>query len=236
MRTINTQKIDLFRIFNEFTTNEEYPFVQYQTMDGQIIYKFDEKIMGEYSTNKDNTDILLKWFENAPYGISFKVKIKEMGTYKFMAINLNDTGRIEYKTQWKEDDLATIDDIINTYNYVKKLIEKINNEKNKVQFEIPHNEEFKYAFINTIQKFQLPDKYFINHNDLSEFARYFYPYVALVIEPRKRQSKIKKDDEKSKFGTYLRYKRVSKYENQARIEQRILYFMKNYDYNDKSSS
>lgn len=234
LRTINTQKIDLFRIFNEFTTNEEYPFVQYQTMDGQIIYKFDEKIMGEYSSSKDNADILLKWFENAPYGISFKVKIKEMGSYKFMAINLNETGRIEYKTQWKEDDLATINDIINTYNYVKKLIEKINKEKNKVQFELPHNEEFKYAFINTIQKFQLPDKYFINHNDLSEFARYFFPYIALVIEPRKRQSKIKKDNEKSKFGTYLRYKRVSKYENQARIEQRILYFMKNYDYNDKS--
>ena len=28
-----------------------------------------------------------------------------------MAINLSDTGRVEYKTQWKEDDKATISDI-----------------------------------------------------------------------------------------------------------------------------
>ena len=58
----------------------------------------------------------------------------------------------------------------------------------------------------------------------------------MVIEPRKRQSKIKKGTEKSKFGTYLRYKRVSKYENQARIEQRVLYFIRNYDYNDQTLS
>jgi len=28
-----------------------------------------------------------------------------------MAIDLFDNGRVEYKTQWKEDDMATIDDI-----------------------------------------------------------------------------------------------------------------------------
>ena len=69
--------------------------------------------------------------------------------------------------------------------------------------------------MNTILKFELPDNFIINHNDLSEFSRYFYPYVALVIEPRKRQAKVQKGTEKSKFGTYLRYKRVSKYENQG---------------------
>ena len=42
-----------------------------------------------------------------------------------MAINLNETGRIEYKTQWKEEDMATIDDIKKTYDYVKDLIKKI---------------------------------------------------------------------------------------------------------------
>jgi hypothetical protein len=234
LRTINTKRIDLFRIFNEFVTSDSYPFVQYQSPDGQIVYKFNEKVMSDYVDKNDNTNILLNWFENAPYGISFKVKIHEMSAYKFMAINLNDIGRMEYKTQWKENDLATTKDIINTYDYVRKLIKKINNENNKVEFEIPNDIEFKYAFINSIQKFSLPDKYAINHNDLSEFARYFFPYISLVIEPRKRQSKIKQEVEKSKFGTYLRYKRVTKYENQARIEQRILYFIKNYDYNDKS--
>jgi hypothetical protein len=226
-------KMDLFRIFNEFITTNKYPFIQYQTADGQIVFKYNDKDIIEYSNKKENIDVLSKWFENAPYGISFKVRIIEREIEKFMAINLNENGRIEYKTQWKEEDMATIDDIKKTYNYVKNLIRKINLEKNKAKFDIPQNNEFKYAFINTIQKFELPEKFIINHNDLSEFSRYFYPYIALVIEPRKRQSKIKKIDEKSKFGTYLRYKRVSKYENQARIEQRVLYFMRNYDYSDQ---
>lgn len=234
LRMTKDSKLDLYRIFDRFETTDKYPFIQYQTIDGQIIFKFNEKEITEYSSKKDNVNVLSKWFENAPYGISFKVKITEKGEEKFMAINLNETGRIEYKTQWKEEDMATIEDIKNTYTYVKDLIAKLNKEKNKVEFEIPDESEFKYAFINTIQKFVLPEDFMIDHNDLSEFSRFFYPYVALVIEPRKRQAKVKKEEEKSKFGTYLRYKRVSKYENQARIEQRVLYFMRNYDYNDKS--
>jgi len=51
-----------------------------------------------------------------PTGISFKVKINEKGTDLFMAINLNESGRIEYRTQWKEEYMATIEDIWNTYN------------------------------------------------------------------------------------------------------------------------
>ena len=39
--------------------------------------------------------------------------------------------------------------------------------------------------------------------------------------------------ESSKYGTDLRYKRVTKYENKAKIENRIIYFMRNYDYTDK---
>ena len=42
-----------------------------------------------------------------------------------MGIKLNDFGRIEYKTQWKETEMSTIDDIVNTYDYIKKLIRKI---------------------------------------------------------------------------------------------------------------
>ena len=71
----------------------------------------------------------------------------------------------------------------------------------------------------------------INHNDLSDFCRYFYPYVSLVIEPRKRSSK-NREETKGKFGTYLRYKKVDKFENEAKIEHRIIYFMKNYEYTD----
>lgn len=225
-------KLDLFRIFNEFAPTEKYPFIQYQTTDGQIIFKYKEDDITEYTRDKENTELLSKWFENAPYGISFKVKITEKGIDKFMAINLNDQGRIEYKTQWKEEDGATIEDIKYTYSYIKDLIKILNEQNNRFEALIPDNEEFRYAFINTIQKFELPENFVINHNDLSEFSRYFYPYVALQIEPRKRLSKETKLEEKSKFGTYLRFKRVTGYENSARIEQRIIYFMRNYEFTD----
>jgi hypothetical protein len=236
LRLVEGTKIDLYRIFKEFEPNNQYPFIQYQTPDGQIVFSFSEGSINEYQKKKDNMEVLSKWFENAPYGISFKVKINEKDNDKFMAINLNESGRIEYKTQWKEDDMATINDIKKTYAYVKNLIKKINEERNRVKIDIPDDSEFKYAFINTIQKFELPENFVVNHNDLSEFSRYFYPYVALVIEPRKRQAKVQKGDDKSKFGTYLRYKRVTKYENQARLEQRIMYFMRNYEYSDQTLS
>ena len=230
---IDMGKLNLFRIFNEFVVNKDYPFIQYQTLDGQIAFKFDEKEIQEYHSQRDRVDLLSKWFENAPYGISFKVRVDYSD--KFMAIGLNENGRIEYKTQWKEEDMATIDDIKKTYIYVRNLIMKINKEKkNRIKFKIPQDPEYRYAFINSIQKFVLPNNYTINHNDLSEFSRYFYPYISLVIEPRKRQSKTVKTEELSKYGTYLRYKRISKYENQQRIEQRILYFMRNYEYTDQS--
>ncbi len=225
-------KLDLFRIFNEFVPNDKYPFIQYQTSEGQIIFKYKEDNINQYIKDKENSELLSKWFENAPYGISFKVKINEKGIEKFMAINLNDQGRIEYKTQWKEEDNATIDDIKFTYAYVKDLITILNKDNNKFDSLIPEDDEFRYAFINTIQKFELPENFVISHNDLSEFSRYFHPYVSLVIEPRKRLSKESKVEEKSKFGTYLRFKRVTGYENSARIEQRIIYFMRNYEFTD----
>jgi hypothetical protein len=169
-----------------------YPYTQYQTIEGGGVYKYEEAEINRYAKDRDNMDVLFKWFENAQYGISFKIKINEKwteGRDKFISIGLNENGRIEYKTQWQESDGATIDDIKKTYRYVKELIKKINSENKRITIDEPLDEEFKYAFINTIQKFELPEKFVINHNDLSEFSRFFYPYIALVIEPRKRQAK-----------------------------------------------
>ena len=222
-------QINLYRIFTEFEINDQYPFIQYQTFDGQIIFKFNQNAIDELSQHETNVNILSKWFENSPYGVSFKMKI---GLDKYMVINLSDLGRIEYKTQWREDDKATLNSIYDTYDIIRELVKKINEGDNKVVFIIPHNDEFKYAFINTIQQFELPEKFVINHNDLSEFARFFFPFVVVVIEPRKRESKMKESG-KGKFGTYLRYKRVSKYENQSKIEQRILYLLRNYEYTEQ---
>src|SRR3990167_3141030 len=81
--------------------------------------------MGEFSKSKDNIDMVTKWFENTPYGISFKIRLVNekdgITTEKFMGIGITEIGKIEYKTQWKEEDHANMNDILNTYDYVKNL-------------------------------------------------------------------------------------------------------------------
>ncbi len=230
--TTSETKFNLYRIFDNFIVNQKYPFIQYQTPDSQLTYKFYT-----HSEKIDNQDVLAKWFENAPYGISFKIKLnneKIKTDDKYISINLHETGRIEYKITWKEDDEATVEDINETYNYVRDLLRKINSENKKIKFILPPDDRFKYAFINTIQKFTIPENFKINHNDLSEFSRFFFPYISLVIEPKKRKSKKQEEvEETSKYGTYLRYKRISKYDNRTKMHLRILYFLRNYELSDR---
>jgi len=225
-------KLDLYRIFNEFIVNKEYPFVLYQTIDGNIVYKFHEEEINKYMSTPANSELLTKWFENTPIGITCRFPITDKFGERFLSVTINDNGRMEYKIVWKEEDNASFDDLKLSFPHINKLINKLNSEKNRQRFYIPEESEFKYAFINTVQKFELPEKFNINHNDISEFARFFYPYVALVIEPRKRQS-LSDKEETGKYGTYLRFKRVSKYDNQTKIEMRIIHLLSNYDATDK---
>jgi hypothetical protein len=223
--TVSQEKYNLYKIFDSFIVNEEYPFVQYQTPDAQITYKFYEK-----SKTINDKEILNKWFETAPYGISFKIRIDED---KYMSINFNENGRLEYKVTFREEDGASFDDIKKSYLYVNNLLLKINSENKKIKIVLPTEDEYKYAFINTILKFTLPEKFKINHNDLSDFCRFFFTYIALVIEPKKRKSKSGVESQFSKFGTYLRYKRVSNYDNKTRMHLRMLYFLRNFEVTDK---
>lgn len=233
--TENFKQIDLFKIFDDIIPSEKYPFVQYMAVDGNVTFKFNEAEIEKYSHDKNVFSMVTSWFQNVTYGISFKIRTDDMKSdnSRFMTVNLNNIGKIDYKIQWKEDDKSTIDDIAKTFEIIRDLIQLINETSIKKKFDVPKDNEFKTAFITTIQRFELDDDYTINHNDLSKFARYFYPYFALVIEPRKRVSKIHENELKSKFGTYLRYKRISKYENTAKIEQRIYYFIRNYEYTDQ---
>ena len=88
-----SDKINLFRIFDNFIADEKYPFLQYQTPDSQLIYKYFTK-----SSKIEDKEILSKWFENAPYGISFKIKIQED---KYMSINLHLLGEWNIKQHGK---------------------------------------------------------------------------------------------------------------------------------------
>lgn len=224
--TVSESKFSLYRIFDNFIVDSRYPFIQYMSPDSQVNFKYNTK-----SDIVNDQEILTKWFENSPYGLQFKIKLYEN---KYISINLKENGRIEYKITWKEEDKATTDDIRKSYNYVRDLINKINSENKKIKIIPPPDNRFKYAFINTIQKFNLPENFEINHNELSEFSRLFFPYISLVIDPKKRVSKKGEDDNKtSKYGTYLRYKRISKYGNLTRMHLRILYFLRNYDLSDR---
>jgi hypothetical protein len=219
-------KFNLYRIFDNFIVSPEYPFMEFQSQDKHGSYKI-------YTTSNNklnNQDIFSKWFLSTNYGLGFKIFINN----KYIVINLYESGRIEYKITWKEDDAAKMEDIIKTYEYVRNLLNKINSENTKVKFILPSDDKFIYAFINTIQKFTIPENFKINHNDLSDFSRFFFPYISLVVEPKKRESKINIEKSKtSKFGTYLRYKRINKYENRIKMHFRILYFLRNFEINDK---
>lgn len=232
-----TKSLDLRRIFDNFIVTPEYPLAQFQSIDGQTQFKWHtETIFKQSQVPKDNTiTTVTKWFDIEPYGVSFKFKNDEYGTNKYLSVNLTDTGKIEYKTQWKESDKASTANIKKTYAYIRKLLLKLKNENkfDDVEFEDIDDVDFKYAFVNTIQRFVIPNNFARNDNDLSDFARYFFPYVTLVIDPRKRLSKILTN--KSKSGTYLRYKRIPKYESNERIENRILYFIRNYDYGNEQA-
>ena len=230
-------KFDLNRIFENYELTDKYPYIQYQPPDSAGWHKFRT-----ISPEHDKEAIQSKWLESNPYGISFKIKVDIKGgaSNKYISVKLTEYGILEYKTQWTEEDQATFEDINKTFYYVQDLIQKINKENSHFKIFVPTESDFKFAFINNIQSFELPivgkskeKSYVINHNDLSDFCRLFFPYLSVVIEPRKREGKEKKVDEMSKYGTYLRYKRVSNYYNEMNIERRIRYFLKNYEYDEK---
>ncbi len=228
-------KLDLFRIYNDFKADMTYPFIQYQQPNGTITLKYYEKDLETFTKEKNNIEMVHKWFENTPYGLSFKIKIQTSESEKYMSININDIGKLDYKTVWKEEDKANILDVMKTYDYVRDLIMRINNilleHPKKVSIKIPEDYEFRFAYVNCIQKFRLPDNKIISHNDLRDFSRYFYPYVSMITEPKKRESSLK-DNDKSKYGTYLKYKRVSKYDSDKKIRQRIITYIRNFDFED----
>ena len=65
------------------------------------------------------------------------------------------------------------------------------------------------------------------------FVDFFTHMLHLVIEPKKKKASSGKESEFSKFGTYLRYKRVSNYENKTRMHLSMLYFLRNFEISDR---
>lgn len=147
-------------------------------------------------------------------------------------------------------------DLITKINQENSSDIHLANNENIINLDIPDSSDYAFAFVNSICKFSLVGiddvnagntntnnsnsstvsksgnvSFIINHQDLSDFARYFYPYVSLVIEPSKKSASVPAAE--SKQGTYLRFNRINNFDSKTRVENRILYFLKNYDTTDQ---
>jgi hypothetical protein len=223
-------KFDLYRIFNNFRITNNFVCMIYKNPDSKII-KFAKEL------KENNKNLLKEWF-NQDLGVnSLIIKIlrdSKKDEDKYLSVTLLENGMLKYRISWEEVDGALIDDIKKSFILINNFIKKVNGENSKIRIIEPDEELYKYIFINSISKINFSKKVKINHNKLSDFARLFYPYLAVEIEPKKRKAKLKDDSSKySKYGSYFRYKRVRNYNNKNIIERKILYFMKNYSLNDK---
>jgi hypothetical protein len=218
---ITLPTLNLFIIFNDFRTSETYPFIQYNVSGVDNIIRYNEKFILDSFKNKTKYELVQKWFLTSPHGVSFKIKINEL---KYINVELNEIGKLSYKIIWSESDKATVEDLYSVHKYIYDLIEIINKnfEKHvntKIHINKPNKEDFKFIFINSIQKYGLTNNSLIDYDVLTELSKIFYPYVALILNT-------------NKSGAYLQFKRVSKYEIKNSIEMRIISYLRYKNYNE----
>ena len=230
----NNDLLNLRKIFDNFILDDKYPFLQLQLSHEKPIRKIlKNKYFSTIEETKQQALNLKNWLQNNSYGLTIKVLAFEDESYtnRYLTITITELGKVQYKIQWKEENKTTVENISKTFIYISSLIDKINKE-NDISLPFPHIDEFKYIFINSIQQYEFTSKAKINHNDLSNFARLFYPYIAVVIEPKKRVAKDNIKTSNSKWGTYLRFKKVSNYEDEISMNKRIIYYLKNFEINE----
>ena len=225
--------LPLENIFETFRLNETYPFMYIKT--DQIVRKVYKDNTREPTPDeiKSDAELLESWFESSRYGLSFKVVIDS--DVKPLSVRLTENGRLEFHVQWKESRQISYDKLLTIFEHFRTLIAKINTDA-RLAIPLPPDYTFKFAFMNGSMRFSLMNMnksltnkkkkaIYIDHNILRSLASLFFPYVTIVVEPRRRKGK-NSDDTKSKSGTYLRYGRVSGFENIGHlIDKRILYFI-----------
>ena len=215
--------IDLYLIFDSFKLSKKYPFIHYQKKQN-----YDRNVKLYEYLDTDTKELAKKWFDSKPIGISIKLFLQNYN--KYMTVNIYETGKIEYKTQWKETNNITINDIKETLDNVTSLIQYINKCVGKKVIKVPSKEEFVFEFINANLIFHLPK--IINHKVFISFANNFFSYINTVFK------KIPPAQEKNKEyilkqTSQLIYKRTSRYHTnlQNRKDNFIIYIIKNYQQN-----
>lgn len=223
--------IDLLSVFNDFEVDNETPLIQYNVVGKNNVIAYYEDFITEFTKKENNVEILKKWIEISPYGLSFKCKVSED---KFMNVMISDIGKLEYKIIWSEKDDKNLEDIKKLHEIIIKLINKINKKlilhPIKTTIREPKIWELFYVFINGFQRFKLPNNEIIDHNEMQRICKLLYPYIFLISSVLKntRDEIITTE----KYGTYMQYKRISKYDNNLKMEKRILMSLKNMYYEE----
>lgn len=212
---ISTEMIDLYLIFENFIVSKTIPFIRYHNKNHKNFFKIYTK------TSSEDKEQFLKWIENTPIGISLKIYLEEYK--KYVTLKIYDTGKIEYTTQWKENQQITIKNVEDTYPLIISIIKNIIRMDSRIKLKIPRLSDFRIEFVNAIQILNFKSDKKINFENIKDFSKYFAPYIIPI-----KQS----DSKLEQHSVHLVYKRISKYDNieSKRIENNIIDIMKNYDY------
>lgn len=208
------EPVPLQKVYDSFLCTPDYPYIQLYVAQEERRRKF---LRNKSIPSKEEVLLLQSWFDSSTYGLSFRVAFE----HRYMPVSILEQGRIQFKVQWKEEDKKTMNDNQQAYSILQHLIEKINTQCN-VQIKLPALNSFRSVFVNSILPFSMPRP--IDYFVLSEFARYFFPYVAVVV----KRVGNRRDKQGSSWGAYLRFRRVSRYADRAIIQQRILYYSRNF--------
>lgn len=211
----NNNSINLKNIFNFLKLNKQIVYSKLLDIDNKLYYKVLKSFKEE--------DKLQSWNNQNQFGITLKYYYDN----RYITINIIKTGLLEMKLQWKEIDNTKLQSIDKYKTILHNVLQKINKE---CDISINNISDIQIKFLNTIQKFNLPEK--INHNKFSNFIRLFHPIFSLVIDPDKRKT-THTINESSKWGTYLRYKKISNYDNEIIIFKKVLYYLRNFYIQDK---
>ena len=212
---ISSDTIDLYLIFENFIADKTIPFMRYHNKNHNNFVKIYK------NSSKEDKDSFLKWMENTPIGISMKIYLAEY--QKYVTLKIYENGKIEYTTQWKENQQITIKNVEDTYPLIISIIKKIIKMDSRINLKIPKLSDFRIEFVNAIQVLNYKSSKQINFENIKEFSKYFFPYIIPI-----KQS----DSKLEKHSCHLIYKKISKYDNNVtkRIENNIVDIMKNYDY------
>lgn len=219
--------LNLRRLLLRFQPSDKYPFVRYYVKNSppyRMVYRPHFKDLPGAEI------ILMNWMGVSNIGaLTVKCSMKHFtdnsNEGQYATLNLSEKGVLQAKFQWKESQHYNVYDKEVVRKVIASFIDEIN-KTNKISVPVPESpSDLQYVFVNALQSFQLSKP--INHNDLSDFARMFYPYVSVVIDPKKRTGSRNTDF--SKYGTYLRYRRLSNNQSDSGIRNRIIHYARNYD-------